>query len=97
MNLIEIIKSAAEDAVQAGNPVNILHGTVTDVAPLVINVDQRFTLTEEFLILTDSVQELFITIAGVKYQIRQGLQPGDKVLMMRVQGGQQYVVLDRVV
>ncbi|BFH11185.1 DUF2577 domain-containing protein [Paenibacillus melissococcoides] len=97
MNLIGIIKSAAADAVEAGNPVAILRGTVTGIEPLSINVDQRFTLTEEFLIMTDSVRELFITIAGEKHQIRKSLQPGDTVLMMRVQGGQKYVVLDREV
>lgn len=46
MNLIGIIKSAAADAVEAGNPVAILRGTVTGIEPLSINVDQRFTLTE---------------------------------------------------
>lgn len=29
--------------------------------------------------------------------IRRGLEIGDKLIMLRVQGGQQYVVLDRVV
>lgn len=29
--------------------------------------------------------------------IRRGLEVGDKVLLLRVQGGQQYVILDRVV
>lgn len=29
--------------------------------------------------------------------IRQGLEVGDKVLLLRVQGGQQYVVFDRLV
>lgn len=29
--------------------------------------------------------------------IRRGLERGDRVLLLRVQGGQQYVILDRVV
>ncbi len=29
--------------------------------------------------------------------IRRGLEVGDKVMLLRVQGGQQYVILDRVV
>jgi len=29
--------------------------------------------------------------------IRRGLQSGDKVLLLRLQGGQQYLILDRVV
>ncbi|WP_456289738.1 DUF2577 domain-containing protein [Paenibacillus sp. AK002] len=29
--------------------------------------------------------------------IRRGLEEGDKLLMLRVQGGQKYIILDRVV
>lgn len=29
--------------------------------------------------------------------IRRGLEAGDKLLLVRVQGGQQYIILDRVV
>lgn len=29
--------------------------------------------------------------------IRRGLESGDKLILLRVQGGQQYVILDRVV
>ncbi|WP_125153093.1 DUF2577 domain-containing protein [Clostridium rectalis] len=32
-----------------------------------------------------------------KLLIREGLKQGDKVLLLRVQGGQQYVILDKVV
>lgn len=32
-----------------------------------------------------------------KITIREGLKQGDKVLLLRVQGGQQYVILDKVV
>lgn len=32
-----------------------------------------------------------------KITIREGLKQGDKVLLLRVQGGQQYVIVDRVV
>jgi hypothetical protein len=32
-----------------------------------------------------------------KIIIRSGLQVGDKVLLLRVQGGQQYIVFDKVV
>ncbi len=32
-----------------------------------------------------------------KILIRSGLAPGDRVLMLRVQGGQRYVILDKVV
>ncbi|EJW14713.1 DUF2577 domain-containing protein [Paenibacillus alvei] len=97
MNLLEVIKKAAADAVDAGSPMNVLYGTVISSAPIKITVDQRFSLTKEFLILCEAVQELNVEISGAKHVIRKGLQAGDTVILLRVQGGQQYVVLDRVV
>lgn len=97
MNLLETIKKAAAEAVSAGDPVNVQYGTVTSVAPIEITIDQRFSLTPEFLLISESVQEMILEISGVKHVMRKGLQAGDTVIMLRVQGGQQYVVLDRVV
>lgn len=96
MRIIDIIKTAAQQGIESGNPVNVLKGTITKSNPLQVFVEQRFTLTADFLIVTEAVKELNITIAGQTYCIRQGLQNGDTVLMLRMQGGQQYVVLDRV-
>lgn len=111
MNLIDAIKKAGLDAVEASNPVNIMFGEVTKANPLEVNVDQRFTLTEDFLVVTESVTALTVDLShfhdysGGQTQnaltnpvvVRKGLEVGDKVLLLRVQGGQQYVVLDRMV
>ncbi|GIQ62128.1 hypothetical protein PACILC2_06960 [Paenibacillus cisolokensis] len=94
MRMIDIIKQAGAQAVEAGNPVHI--GTVTRTEPLEVFVDQRFSLTSEFLIVTDATEELTIEINGSLYTVRPGLQAGDKVALIRVQGGQQYVVMGRV-
>ncbi|ALS25487.1 hypothetical protein IJ21_00320 [Paenibacillus sp. 32O-W] len=96
MRMIDIIKQAGAQAVEAGNPVHIRIGTVTRTEPLEVFVDQRFSLTSEFLIVTDATEELTIEINGSLYTVRPGLQAGDKVALIRVQGGQQYVVMGRV-
>src|SRR5690606_16624287 len=41
--------------VDATNPVNVLFGDVLSVNPLSVHVDQRFTLTREFLVLSEQV------------------------------------------
>lgn len=91
--MLNAIKQAAIEAVAASNPVTILFGEIMQTNPLEVNVDQRFTLTADFLILTEATRELRIgeTI------IRRGLRVGDIVILVRAQGGQQYLVLDRVV
>lgn len=95
--MLQQIKQAAMDAVAASNPVNVLLGNVKSTNPLMINVDQRFDLDADFLIHTESMTELRVTVGGTEYTVRPGLQVGDKVVLLRVQGGQQYVILDRVV
>lgn len=110
-NLVDMIKQVGLDAMQASAPVNILYGVVTKANPLEVNVDQRFTLTEDFLVVTERLTALTLDLnhshdySGGQTQnaltspvvVRKGLEVGDKVLLLRVQGGQQYVVLDRVV
>lgn len=97
MSLVDLIKQASLGAVEAANPVAVLFGTVTKTNPLEVNVDQRFTLTNEFLIVPEQLTEYRVTINGQNVIIRRGLNVGDKVLLLRMQGGHRYVILDRVV
>lgn len=80
---LKTIKQAAVEAVNAQNPVQICFGTVTKTDPLTVAVDQKISLTEEFLILTKTVTE-------------DALAADDEVILLRAQGGQKYVVIDRI-
>lgn len=108
-----------------------MFGTVDSISPLKIQIDQRLTLTEEYLILTKNVLDHEVDIevnhftvnddflntthahpnagsAGFdsthkhqyqgrkKIKIYNGLLPGEKVILIRLQGGQRYIVLDRI-
>ncbi|WP_341279354.1 DUF2577 domain-containing protein [Paenibacillus sp. FSL H8-0537] len=88
MALLDAIKKAGAAAHASGNPVAVLIGRVTGTNPLEVNVDQRFTLSEDFLIIPEGVSDV--------QRISRALEPGDIVVLLRVQGGQQFVVLDRV-
>lgn len=65
--------------------VTFYYGQVIEIHPLQIQVDQRFILDEDFLVLTSTVA------------VNNSLNIGDKVVLLRAQGGQQYIVLDKVV
>ncbi|GMQ57078.1 DUF2577 domain-containing protein [Vallitalea sediminicola] len=65
--------------------VTFYYGQVIEIYPLQIQVDQRFILDEDFLVLTSTVA------------VNNSLHIGDKVVLLRAQGGQQYIVLDKVV
>lgn len=81
-NLIQIIKKAAIEAVEASNPTKVIYGTVTDASPS-IKVEQKFTIPKEFIVLTKRIAE-------------EGLEVGDNVILLQEQGGQKYIVLDKV-
>ncbi|MBW4083873.1 DUF2577 domain-containing protein [Paenibacillus sp. S150] len=95
--MLDIIKKASLGAVSNTNPVAFSYGMVTSAEPLQIQVDQRFILSGPALVLPETVMESRIELDGRDVVLRRGLAPGDRVLLMRMQGGQSYIVLDRLV
>ncbi|SDJ76219.1 DUF2577 domain-containing protein [Paenibacillus naphthalenovorans] len=109
--MLNAIRQAALSAMEAGNPVAVMYGEVTKTNPLEVNVDQRFTLDADFLIVPESLTRLEIDLrhshimtSGTAEEaltqpivIRPGLQAGDHVVLLRMQGGQKYLILDKVV
>jgi hypothetical protein len=110
--MIEAIKQAAIGAVEAAGPVIVQLGHVTSINPLKVMVDQRLELTEDFFIIPESLTKLEIDLKhthGIsgsgttqealkdKIIVRKELAAGDKLLLLRMQGGQRYVMMDRVV
>ena len=85
-DFFEMIKNIAVNAVNAGKPVHIMFGTVKETSPFSVEVasDLRFTLPSKFLIFLSS-------------KPKEYFDQKDKVILLRVQGGQKYVVLDKVV
>lgn len=81
-SLVETIKQVALSVVKESKPVGVDYGTVESISPLKIKLDQKRTLTDTFLVLTRTA--------------REGLKLNSKVVLLRVQGGQKYVVLDRM-
>lgn len=98
-DIVKSIKKSSKDTSVAMDPVQVIFGEVTSVSPLKILIEQRLALDEDFFILTRSVRdyEIDMTVDSVRkeYTIHNGLVVGDKVKLLRVQGGQQYVVFDK--
>lgn len=59
---IKAMKKIALGVVESKKPVNVLIGTVTGVNPLEITVDQRMTLTQEFLIIPRSMTDYTLDV-----------------------------------
>lgn len=99
--MLNVIKEAALAAVEAGKPLAVIFGEVAKIDPLEVNVDQRFILDADFLVLPESLTRYEIDLnyngTAQKITIREGLKQGDKVILFRLQGGQKYFIADKVV
>lgn len=97
---VENIKKAALDAVKATMPSGVYYGTVQSTSPLKIVVEQKMTLTDKQLVLSSLVKDFKVDMTlnetRQNVTIHLGLKSGEKVMLLRVQGGQQFIVLDRV-
>jgi hypothetical protein len=101
--MIEVIKKAALDAVKASSPASIVYGTVVSEDPLKINLEQKLTLDSYNLLLTDNVRDYSVTLkpsgGGTiqSYTVCNALRKDEQVLLLQVQGGQKYVIMNRLV
>ena len=89
---IDIIKTAAVDAVEATKPVNLIFGRVASVSPLSVRLDQQRTITANFLMRLNyggATQE------GEAVSV-YSFSVGDSVALLRMQGGQKYLILGTV-
>lgn len=83
-NLVQLLKQISKEEREASKPCDVIIGTVSTVEPLKIGVSQKIYLSEEFLIKTSYFAQLEI-------------KKGDDVVMIRKQGGQQFLLIDKVV
>lgn len=144
--LVQLIKQAAVEAVNAHDPMALKIGEVVSTRPLKISINQKITVSASQLILTNAVRDYTVemtvdhttdsalgsidlthqhsysgttsdgeafsgntetggakdlshrhTYTGrKKFTVHLGLETGEKVLLLRCDGGQKFIVLDRV-
>lgn len=96
-----VIQQIVQNTIKAMRLTDKATGTVMSVTPLSVRVDMtKQAIPAAGLILTEAVKERIVPVsggAGGTVVVHEGLKVGDKVLMMRVQHGNQYMILSRVV
>ena len=78
MSLVELIKQISSDAIKASKPVEVVTGSVLSISPFKVKIDQKLILSE-------------VHLTGD--YIASNYSIGDKVTMLREQGGKKYHVL----
>lgn len=99
--LVQLIKKAACDAVEATKLMQFVYGNVISINPLKVSIDQKVILTSGFLVVPEHLtdHEMTVEYAGAQttYAFKNALKIDDKVVLLQQKGGQQYLILDRVV
>lgn len=98
MELIDTVKSIVQNTVNAMDLLNIGYATVVSVSPLTLKIQatQLPPISEPVVVLTDNVTYRAITVQGETVIINPGLKPGDKVLVLKANAGQNYIVISKV-
>lgn len=81
--LSELIKQSAVNAVNATYPVQVMFGRVIGTVPLRVYISQK---------MPDVGGGLLSVAASA---VKNGLAQGDRVILLRVQGGQKFIILDK--
>jgi uncharacterized protein with PhoU and TrkA domain len=81
--MIEQIKQIVKNVLENEKLTEYISGTVSSVSPLIIRVNQKLELPESVIIKTSLVSN--------------NLEINDKLIMLRVERGQKYIILSKVV
>lgn len=93
---IETIRRIAVQTVNSMNLTKAVIGTVQSIEPLMVFIDAKLTLPAECLIVPAYLKPIEAYTEGeypVKVKIDNVLKSGDKVILLRMQGGQKFVIM----
>ena len=106
--LLNAIKLVVQQMQEANPPAAVVYGVVTAVAPLSVQVDNRFTATGDMLIPlrgmiegdypathTHKIKSPSL-VTDDETETYLGLEVGEKVVLLRDYGGGRFVILGRV-
>lgn len=83
-NLTQLIKQIARQERVASDPCDVFTGHVVSTNPFKVYITSKCQVDEDFLIITKTAKEA-------------ELKKDDKVVLIRVSGGQRFLLLDKVV
>lgn len=96
--ILEIMRQTAKAPLS--HATDLVYGEVTSVYPLTIRVDNRFEITSSFIIKTSLVSDFDVNMQvngqTQTYTVKLGLKVGEKVILLRTQNGQRFIIIDRI-
>lgn len=99
-DLKRVIQKIATTSIENGKPVGVCYGEVRSIEPLEIKLNQSITLDKSQLVLCKTISDYEVEVEenGFKEKVKvlNALKKGEIVVMLQAQGGQKYLVIDRV-
>ncbi|OXM15229.1 DUF2577 domain-containing protein [Paenibacillus herberti] len=96
MSINDAVKQIVKRSFEAQQLTKAMNGTVTSVQPLEVTIEQRFMVPEEFLAVPEHLTSQELELEGKRILLRRGLTVGDKLILLRSEGGSPYVVIGRL-
>ena len=80
--MFNAMKQIAENVFTAMRPADWCYGKVISLSPFQVQIDQKLPLKKEFLAVRTGVSA-------------SSFKVGDRLILLRKQGGQEYLILDK--
>lgn len=81
-DLYQTIQQVARNVLEAGQPMEIVFGTVQSLDPFLIRLSQKLSLGTSFFVVKDGVSVSSFAL-------------GDRLILFRFSGGQKYLIYDK--
>ena len=81
-DMFNAMKQIAENVFTAMRPADWCYGKVISLSPFQVQIDQKLPLKKEFLAVRTGVSA-------------SSFKVGDKLILLRKQGGQEFLILDK--
>lgn len=97
---INNIKKINQQMEAVSGPCDVVPGTVENISPLSVRIDQKVILTGPQLFLPESLTDHEVSMVlpetgETKVMVKNALKTGDRVLLIQKRGAQQYLIIDR--
>lgn len=95
--IIDSLRRAVETTVEAMDLLDLGYATVESISPLSLSIKKtNLKVTEPVAVMSDNVRYRSVNVQGQRVVINSGLSVGDKVIFLKANAGQNYVVISKV-
>lgn len=95
--IIDSLRRVVQTTVEAMDLLDLGYATVESISPLSLSIKKtNLKVTEPVAVMSDNVRYRSVNVQGQRVVINPGLSVGDKVIFLKANAGQNYVVISKV-